>query len=119
MSGVPEPLPRLSTGSGDGAEADEALGCISTLTELSPGLTVRCWLPATTSTSSGGSTARLVVVITGKIAVLSRCAVAASFLDGFGCVSADGATTGLDGAIDVATVAAAVFGLCGGALCPG
>src|SRR5277367_4351152 len=42
--------------------------CMSTFTELLPGVRVRCWLPATTSISSGGRTARLVVATIGGAA---------------------------------------------------
>src|ERR1700684_2491841 len=40
-------------------------GCKSTRTELLPGRITRCESPATTSTSSGGRTVRLVVAASG------------------------------------------------------
>src|SRR5271166_3588212 len=52
-------------GAAIGLLAAAELGCISTLTELLDGGSVRCWFPATTSTSRGGSTVRFVVVMTG------------------------------------------------------
>jgi len=61
-SGVPEEEPEEeAAGEEDAAEGvNGVLGCRSTLTELLVGCTVRRSSPATTSTSSGGRTARVI-----------------------------------------------------------